>query len=85
MAILTEREREILRHLRQGESVMEIARKLQTPVTSISRSITSTKRKARDMEEDILFLQEIGYLSLSKGHVVFFTPDRDPKMLSRLR
>ena len=85
MGILTEREKEILRHLREGESVMEIARKLQTPVTSISRSITSIKRKAKDMEEDIAFLQQIGYLTLSKGHLAFTAPDRDPKALSRLR
>ncbi len=85
MGVLTEREREILRHLREGESVMQIARKLQTPVTSISRSITSIKRKAKDMEEDVTFLQEIGYLTLSKGHITFTAPDRDPKALSKQR
>lgn len=85
LGILTEREKEILRRLREGESVMEIARRLQTPVTSISRSITGIKRKAKDMEEDVAFLQEIGYLSLSKGYVSFTAPDRDPKALSKLR
>jgi DNA-binding CsgD family transcriptional regulator len=83
MSILTEREREILRHLKDGESVMTIGRKLKTPVTSISRSITSIKRKAQDMEEDISFLQEIGYLSISKGQIFFTAPDRDPKSLAK--
>ena len=85
MAILTEREKEILRHLRAGETVMQVARSLQVPVTSVSRSITSIKRKAKDMEEDIAFLQQIGYLTLSKGHIAFITPDRDPKALSERR
>jgi hypothetical protein len=85
MGFLTEREKEILRHLREGKSVMDIGKLLEVPVTSVSRSITSIKRKARDIEEDIAFLREIGYLSFDKGKMKFISADRDPKALGRLR
>lgn len=85
MGILTEREKEIFRHLREGKSVIEISRVLKTPVTSISRSITSIRRKSQDMEEDIKFLQEIGFLSIEKGHLKFISPDRDPKALGKIK
>lgn len=83
--ILTEREKEILRHLRQGKSVMEVGELLEVRVTSISRLVTSIKRKARDIEEDIAFMREIGYLSFDKGEMKFISGDRDPKALGRLR
>jgi hypothetical protein len=85
MGILTEREEEILRHLRRGKSVMDIGKLLEVPVTSVSKSITSIKRKARDIEEDIAFMREIGYLSFDKGEMKFISGDRDPKVLGRLR
>jgi len=83
MGNLTEREKEILRRLKDGKSVNEIGRGLGTPVTSISRSITSIRRKAGDIEEDIAFLQEIGYFSFERGKLKFASPDRDPKALGR--
>lgn len=83
--ILTGQEKEILRHLREGKSVMEIGKLLEVPVTSVSRYITSIRRKARDIEEDIAFLREIGYLSFDKGEMKFISGDRDPKALGRLR
>jgi hypothetical protein len=55
MGILTEREKDILRHLQREKSVMDIGKLPEVPVTSVSRSITSIKRKARDIEEDIDF------------------------------
>jgi DNA-binding NarL/FixJ family response regulator len=85
MGILTPREKEILKYLRQGKSVKEIGRLVGTPVTSISRSITSIRRKAQDIEEDVQFFCEIGYASIEKGHLRFLTPDRDPKALSKKR
>jgi len=83
MGILTTREKEILTYLRQGKSIKEIGRLEKTPMTSISRSITSIRRKAQDIEEDVQFFSEIGYVSLDKGHLKFLTADRDPKALSR--
>ena len=85
MGILTPREKEILKYLRLGKSVKEIGRLVGTPVTSISRSITSIRRKAQDIEEDVQFFCEIGYASIEKGHLRFLTPDRDPKALSKKR
>lgn len=83
MGILTEREKEILRRLREGKSVKDISKALKTPITSVSRSITSIKRKAQDIEADVGFLQEIGFLSIEKGHLTFISPDKDPKMLGK--
>lgn len=83
MGILTEREKEIMSLLKQGKSVKDIGKALEIPVTSVSRSITSIRRKAQDMEEDILFLKKIGYLDIKSGEICFITPDRDPKALGR--
>jgi DNA-binding NarL/FixJ family response regulator len=85
MGILTAREKEILKYLRQGKTVKEVGKLVGTPVTSISRSITSVRRKAQDIEEDIQFFCEIGYASMDKGRLKFLTPDRDPKALSKGR
>ena len=83
MGILTEREKEIIRMLKRGMSAKEIAGSLGTPVTSVSRSITSIRRKAQDIEEDLSFMREIGFLSMEGGQLKFITPDRDPKALSK--
>lgn len=85
MGILTTREKEILGYLSEGKSVKEIGKLVGTPITSISRSITSIRRKAQDMEEDFDYMTEIGYVSIEKGQFKFLTADRDPKALSRKR
>ena len=85
MGILTPCEKEILRYLRQGKSVKEIGKLVGTPITSISRSITSIRREAQDIEEDIQFFCEMGYASIEKGHLKFLTANRDPNALSRKR
>lgn len=85
MGILTEREKEVMSLLRRGKSVKDIGKELKIPVTSVSRSITSIRRKAQDMEEDILFLRKLGYLDIKDCKIVFITPDRDPKALSKLK
>jgi transcriptional regulator len=85
MGILTEREKEIMTLLKQGKSVKEIGKMLETPMTSVSRSITSIRRKAQDMEEDLEFLLRIGYIYIEGGKISFIVPDRDPKALSKLK
>jgi len=82
---LTPREKEILRYLRQGKSVKKIGKLIGTPIANISRSITSIRRKAQDIEEDIQFFCEMGYASTEKGHLKSLTANRDPKALSRKR
>ena len=85
IGILTERKKEILWHLRKGKSVMDIGKLLEIPITSVSRPITSIKRKARDIEEDIAFMREIGYISFDKGEIKFIFADRDPRALAKSR
>ena len=85
MGILTPREKEILEYLRLSKSVKEIGKLEGTPITSISRSITSIRRKAQDIQEDVQFFCEIGYVSIEKGRLKFLTPNRDPKALSKKR
>lgn len=83
MAYLTEREKEIVILLKQGMSVNDIGKKLNTPTTSISRSITSIRRKAQDIQEDVSFLKDIGFLKIEGGEISFISPNRDPKALGK--
>jgi transcriptional regulator len=83
MTYLTEREKEIIILLKQGMIVNDIGKKLETPTTSISRSITSIRRKAQDIQEDVAFLKDIGFLKIEGGEISFISPNRDPKALSK--
>ena len=83
MTYLTEREKEVISMLKQGMSVNEIGKKLETPTTSISRSITSIRRKAQDIQEDVAFLKEVGFLKIEDGEISFISPNRDPKALGK--
>ena len=83
MTYLTEREKDVISMLKQNMSVNEIGKKLKTPTTSISRSITSIKRKAQDIQEDVAFLRDVGFLKIEAGELSFISPNRDPKVLSK--
>ncbi len=83
MTYLTEREKDVISMLKQNMSVNEIGKKLNTPTTSISRSITSIKRKAQDIQEDVAFLRDVGFLKIEAGELSFISPNRDPKALSK--
>jgi transcriptional regulator len=85
MTYLTEREKEIVILLKQGMIVNDIGKKLETPTTSISRSITSIRRKAQDIQEDVAFLKEVGFLNIEGGELFFISPNRDPKALSKIK
>ena len=85
MTYLTEREKEVISMLKQGMSVNEIGKKLETPTTSISRSITSIRRKAQDIQEDVAFLKSVGFLKIEGGELSFFSPNRDPKSLGKIK
>jgi hypothetical protein len=69
----------------RGKERIIIGRLLEVPVTSVSRSITSMKRKARDVEEDIAFMVEIKHVSIDKGRIRFLTSDRDPKAIRKVK
>ncbi len=72
-----------MRMLKDGKTSKEIAKSLDVPVTSVSRSITSIKRKAQDIDEDVRFMNSVGFLTLSNKGLIFVSPDRDPKALAR--
>ena len=79
MGFITGRERQILRLLRRGKKVMEIAEELGVKMSSVSRSITSTRHKCMEIEDDVDFLQEVGFLNIRDGYIEFIS--RDPKDL----
>lgn len=83
MAIMTERERQIIRMLRDRVSVGEIGKNYNVSETSISRSISNVKRKILDIEEDISFLIEMGFFSIKNNKIECISESRDPKALSQ--
>lgn len=85
MTYLTEREKEVVSMLKQGMSVNDIAAKLKIKTTSISRSITSIRRKAQDIQEDVAFLKEVGFLKIKGGELSCISPNRDPKALNKIK
>jgi hypothetical protein len=64
-------------------NIITKGKKLGTPTTSISRSITSIWGKAQDIQEDVAFLKEVGFLGIEGGMLSFISPNRDPNSLSR--
>lgn len=83
MGVLTHRERQILTLLREGSRVRDIARRFRISPTSVSRSISNIRRKARDVEEEVRFLCWVGYLCIKNGSLVNTTRDGDPKSIAR--
>jgi len=79
MGFITGRERQILKLLRRGKKVMEIAEELGVKMSSVSRSITNTRHKCMEIEDDVNFLQEVGFLNIRDGYIEFIS--RDPKDL----
>lgn len=79
MGFITGRERQILKLLRRGKKVMEIAEELGVEMSSVSRSITNTRHKCMEIEDDVDFLQEVGFLNIRDGYIEFIS--RDPKDL----
>ena len=85
MTYLTEREKEVVSMLKQGMSVNDIAGKLEIKMTSVSRSITSIRRKVQDIQEDVAFLTDVGFLKLEGGGLSCISPNRDPKALNKIK
>ncbi len=79
MGFITGRERKILRLLKRGKKVMEIAEELGVEMSSVSRSITNTRHKCMEIEDDVDFLHEVGFLNIREGYIEFIS--RDPKDL----
>jgi len=79
MGFITGRERQILRLLRKGKKVMEIAEELGVETSSVSRSISNVRHKSMEIEDDVDFLQEVGFLNVRDGYIEFIS--RDPKDL----
>ena len=85
MGILTERERGIMKMLKAGKPVREISKHFGVSITSISRSISNIRTKALDLEDDIGFLMEIGFMKVKAGGFHFITRNKDPKALGKLK
>ena len=83
MAYLTEREREIMELLKKRKSVQNIGTYYKVSDSSVSRSITNIQRKVKDIEEDIEFLIDIGFMQIRGSKVDFISRSRDPKALGR--
>ncbi len=83
MTILTEREKQIIRMLKDGISVGEIGKRFKVSETSISRSITNIRRKIEDMEADFAFLLDIGFFSIQGNEIHCISESRDPKALAK--
>ncbi len=83
MGVLTHRERQILTLLREGARVRDIAKRFRISPTSVSRSISNIRRKAKDVEEEVRFLCKVGYFSVRNGGLVDNTRDGDPKSIAR--
>lgn len=82
MGFLTERERTILLYLSEGKSVTEISKKLGITLSSTSRSISRIRGKCLELEDDMNFLKNIGFLEIRKDGFRFIS--RDPKELKRI-
>jgi FixJ family two-component response regulator len=83
MGFLTERERKILLMLKEEKSVRDIAKKLNVSDSSLSRSISNIRIKAMELEDDIKFFQEIGFVKIKDGKIDFISRDKDPKILGK--
>ena len=83
MTILTEREHQIMEMLNSGKQIQEIAKELNAPRSSISRSIKEIRLKLFELKNEIEFLQEIGFLQINKNNIQFLSRDMDPKALQK--
>lgn len=83
MATFTEREQDIMELLKNGKSIVEIAHHYEVHRNSISRSLTNISKKIKDMEDDLEFLVNIGFVKIGEGKLEFISRSRDPKALAR--
>ena len=84
MGFLTERERQIMQMLKNGKSVREIGRHFKISETSVSRSISNIRTKALDLEDDVKFMVNIGFLNIKNNRLEFISRDKDPKALANI-
>ncbi len=75
----TSRERNILKSLKDGKLMYEIAEEQKTSPSSISGSIVRIKSKMLDFMDDMEYLLNLGIIKIKKGRPIFVV--RDPKSL----
>lgn len=63
-------------------SVREIGGHFKISETSVSRSISNIRTKALDLEDDVKFMVNIGFLKIKNNRLEFISRDKDPKMLA---
>ncbi|MDY6958821.1 MAG: helix-turn-helix transcriptional regulator [Halobacteriota archaeon] len=83
MGFLTERERDIMQMLKDGKTVNDIGKHLGVSNTSISRSVSNIRTKVIDLEDDIKFLINVGFLKIEDNRFEYISRDRDPKALAK--
>jgi len=83
MGIFTDREKQILQHLHEGEKTSEIASILKMSQTSVSRALKNIRIKAIDIEKDIEFMLEIGYIQIKGNKIIFKSEDKNPKAIGK--
>jgi DNA-binding NarL/FixJ family response regulator len=81
MGFLTEREKTIIELLSKGKNVTDIAKELDVSITSVSRSISRIRMKCLEIEDDIRYLTEIGFIQIKNNKLTFLA--RDPKALGQ--
>ena len=84
MGFLTDREKEIMQMLKDGDSVREIGKHFNVSDASIAKSINSIRAKTLDLEADVEFLTKIGFMEIKDGELIFLSKGRDPKDLAKL-
>ena len=69
--------------LKDGKNVREIGKHFRVSDASVSRSISNIRNKAIQIEDDIQFMLNIGFMKVKAGGFHFITRNKDPKMLRK--
>jgi DNA-binding CsgD family transcriptional regulator len=83
MGIFTDREKEIMKLLSEGKRTSVIAKDLDTNQTTISRALKNIRIKAIDIERDVEFMMEIGYIQIRANKLCFASDDKNPKAIRK--
>jgi len=72
-----------MKMLKAGKRVKDIGKHYKVSDASVSKSISNAKNKIVDLEDDIEFLIDIGFMTVMNNELKFISRDRDPKALAR--
>ncbi|MBU4143319.1 MAG: hypothetical protein KKH79_00065 [Candidatus Thermoplasmatota archaeon] len=72
-----------MRMLKAGKRVKDIGKHFKVSDASVSKSISNAKNKIVNLEDDIEFLIDIGFMTILNNEIEFISESRDPKALAR--